>query len=164
MKVNVDLRLKDIPGQLVGALEPISANDGNIRGVVHHHDMKVGARIAVNVTFEVRSEQALEKIMEAWKQREVDIAKIDAFPETHPLQYLVVGNISSKELEAITKGLESMENIASIEIRYTGSANSSSRAALITGKASRKDAIAALDRFFIQRAEKHGYVLIRGLE
>ena len=164
MKVNVDLRLKDIPGQLVGALEPISANDGNIRGVVHHHDQKVGGRIAVNVTFEVRTEQALERIMEVWKKCEVDIAKIDAFLETYPLQYLIVGNITSKELESITKGLESMENIASIEIRYSGSANSSSRAALITGKASKKDAIAALDEFFKGRAEKNNYVLIRGLD
>jgi ACT domain-containing protein len=164
MKVNVDLRLKDIPGQLVGALEPISANDGNIRGVVHHHDMKVGARIAVNVTFEVRSEQALEKILDAWKKRDVDIVKIDAFLETYPIQYLIVGSITSKELESITKGLESMENVASIEIRYTGSANSSSRAALISGKASRKDAIAALDEFFKKRAEKNDYVLVRGLD
>ena len=109
--------LKDVPGQLVGALEPISANDGNIKSVVHHHDVKVGGRIAVNVTFEVRSEQAMDKILSTWKQREVDIAKIDAFFETYPIQYLIVGNISSKEIESITKGLESMENIASIEIR-----------------------------------------------
>ncbi len=164
MKVNVDLRLKDIPGQLVGALEPISANDGNIRGVIHHHDAVVGGRIAVNVTFEVRSEQALDRIMSAWKSREVDIAKIDAFFETYPLQYLLVGNIPSKELESLTKGLESMENVASIEIRYSGSANSSSRAALISGKASKKEAIAALDEFFKRRAEKNDYILIRGLD
>lgn len=164
MKVNVDLRLKDIPGQLVGALEPISANDGNIRGVVHHHDDKVGGRIAVNVTFEVRSEQVLDKIMEVWKKREVDVAKIDAFFETYPIQYLIVGNIPTKELESITKALESMENVASIEVRYTGSANSSSRAALVTGKASKKEAIGSLDQFFKQRSDKHDYILIRGLD
>jgi ACT domain-containing protein len=164
MKVNVNLRLKDIPGQLVGALEPISANDGNIRGVIHHHDDKVGGRIAVNVTFEIRSEQVLDKILEVWKAREVDVAKIDAFFETYPIQYLIVGSITTKELESLTKSLESMENVASIEVRYTGSANSSSRAALVTGKASKKEAIAALDEFFKKRAEKNDYVLVRGLE
>lgn len=164
MKVNVDLRLKDIPGQLVAALEPISKNDGNIRGVVHHHDDKIAGRITVNVTFEVRTEQALDNIMKVWKLGEVDVAKIDAFFETYPIQYLLVGHITSKELESITKGLESMENVASIEIRYSGSANTSSRAALVKGKASKKEAIAALDGFFKQRAEKHNYMLIRGLE
>jgi ACT domain-containing protein len=164
MKVNVNLRLKDIPGQLVGALEPISANDGNIRGVIHHHDEKVGGRIDVNVTFEVRSEQALDNIMKVWKEREVDVAKIDAFFETFPIQYLIVGNITTRELEGLTNGLESMENVASIEVRYSGSAKSSSRAALVTGKASKKEAIAALDKFFHQRAEKNSYMLIRGLD
>ncbi len=164
MKVNADLRLKDIPGQLVGALEPISANDGNIRGVIHHHDDKIGGRIAVNVTFEVRSEQALNKILEVWKKREVDVAKIDSVFETYPIQYLIVGNIPTKELENITKALESMENVASIEVRYTGSANSSSRAALVTGKASKKETIASLDQFFKQRSDKREYILIRGLE
>jgi ACT domain-containing protein len=164
MKVNVNLRRKDIPGQRVGALEPISANDGNIRGVIHHHDDKVGGRIAVNVTFEVRSEQVLDKILEVWKAREVDVAKIDAFFETYPIQYLIVGSITTKELENLTKSLESMENVASIEVRYTGSANSSSRAALVTGKASKKEAIAALDEFFKKRAEKNDYILVRGLE
>jgi ACT domain-containing protein len=164
MKVNVNLRLKDIPGQLVGALEPISANDGNIRGVIHHHDDKVGGRIPVNVTFEIRSEQVLDRILEVWKSREVDVAKIDAFFEIYPIQYLIVGSIATKELESLTKALESMENVASIEVHYTGSANSSSRAALVTGKASKKEAIAALDEFFKKRAEKNDYILVRGLE
>lgn len=164
VKVNVDLRLKDIPGQLVAALEPISKYDGNIRGVVHHHDDRIGGRITVNVIFEVRSEQSLDKILSTWKEGEVDIAKIDAFFETYPIQYLLVGSISSKELESITKGLDAMENVASIEIRYTGTANSSSRAALVTGKASKKETLSTLESFFKQRADKHNYMLIRGLD
>ena len=164
MKVNVDLRLKDVPGQLVAALEPISANDGNIRGVVHHHDERLRGRITVNVIFEVRTEQSLDKILTTWKKREVDVARIDAFFETYPIQYLLVGNITSKELESITKGLEAMENVASIEIRYTGSANSSSRAALVNGKASKKETLATLEGFFKHRADKHNYMLIRRLD
>ncbi len=164
MKVNVDLRLKDVPGQLVAALEPISTYDGNIRGVVHHHDDRIGGRITVNVIFEVRNEQSLDKILSTWKKGEVDVAKIDAFFETYPLQYLLVGNISSKELESITKGLEAMENVASLEIRYTGSANSPSRSALVTGKASKKETARTLETFLKQRADKHNYMLIRGLD
>ena len=51
-----------------------------------------------------------------------------------------------------------------VEGRYTGAANSSSRAALVTGKASKKETIASLDQFFKQRSEKRDYILIRGLE
>ncbi len=164
MKVNVDLRLKDIPGQLVRALEPISANDGNIRGVVHHHDEEVGGRIQVNVTFEVRSEPILAKVLQIWKEREIDVAKIDAIFETYRVEYLLVGDISSKELEGITDSLETIEGIASIDIRYAGSSSSRSRSAMITGKATKKDTIKTLDDYFIKRSEKKGYTLVRGLE
>lgn len=35
MKVNAELYVRDLPGQLVGSLEPISMVSGNIMGVVH---------------------------------------------------------------------------------------------------------------------------------
>lgn len=162
MKVNVDLRLKDVPGQLVWALEPISANDGNIRGVVHHHDAMMGGRIAVNVTFEVRSERTLERILDIWKEREIDVVKMDAFFETYPVQYLLVGNISSQELESITKGLEAMGDLAALDIRFSGT--SSKRAAMVSGKAIRKEAVEVIDSFFKKRADDGGYTIIRGLE
>lgn len=164
MKVNVDLRLKDVPGQLVWALEPISANDGNIRGVVHHHDAMMGGRIAVNVTFEVRSDKTLERILDIWKEREIDVVRMDAVFESYPVQYLLVGNISSGEIESITKGLEAMEGLASLDVRFTGSVTSSKRAAMVTGKAIRKEALEPIEQFFRKRAEDGGYTLIRGLD
>jgi len=164
MKVNADLRLKDVPGQLVGALEPISRFDGNIRGVLHDHDQKVGGRIAVNVTFEVRTEQALDKILGAWKSMEVDVARIDSHLDTMTSQFLLVGKIDAKELEALTAMLESMRNVSSMDIRYSGSGTSPSRAAMVTWKASSREAAAKLERSFRERAEKNGYLLIRGLD
>jgi len=40
MIVSMTLELKDIPGQLVLALSPISEFQGNIMSVVHQHDEK----------------------------------------------------------------------------------------------------------------------------
>lgn len=164
MKVNVDLRLKDVPGQLVWALEPISANDGNIKGVMHHRDSVMGERIAVNVTFEVRTEKTLERILEIWHEREIDVMKMDAVFESFPIQYLLVGNITAEEIESITKGLESMEGLASIDIRFTGTLTSSKRAAIVTGKAIKKSALTTIEDFFKQHAEDGKYTLIRGLD
>lgn len=164
MKVNVDLSLMDIPGQLVGALEPISANDGNIIGVVHHHDVMVGGRIAVNVTFEVRTDKSLERIMEVWEGSNVIVVKMDAVYESYPLQYLLVGDISSREIEALTHGMESMEGVASLDIRITGSLTSGSRAAMVTGRVTREGSLETVEQFFRQHAENGGYMLIRGLE
>ncbi len=162
MKVNVDLRLKDIPGQLVWALEPISTYDGNIMGVVHHHDVVVGGRITVNVTFEVRSEESLQKILDTWKIREIDVAKMGHHFETFPVQYLLVGTISPGELQDLAKKLESVEDLASVDIRYSGSATSERKSAMITGKVTKKEAIKTLNNFFQSWAEKSGFLLIRG--
>ena len=158
MKVNVDLSLMDVPGQLVGALEPISANDGNIIGVVHHHDVVIGDRIVVNLTFEVLTDKSLERILEVWKRNDVVVVKMNAVYESYPLQYLLVGDISSSEIEKLTHGLESMD------IRITGSMTSGSRAAMVTGRVTRHGSLETIERFFRQHAEDGGYMLIRGLE
>ena len=50
----MDLELKDIPGQLVLALQPISDFEGNIVSVIHHRDKKTPrGMIPVQVTFEI---------------------------------------------------------------------------------------------------------------
>lgn len=164
MKVNVDLRLKDVPGQLVSALDPISSCGGNIRGVVHHHDVKDGGRIAVNVTFEASSDPVFHRILDEWEKRDVEVAKINSFIEAYPIRYLLVGDISSAEMESVTRGLESIENVVSIDVRYTGAATSSSHTALITGTVSSQDTLKTLDDFFYERAQKKNYLLVRGLE
>jgi len=164
MKVNVDLSLMDVPGQLVGALEPISANDGNIIGVVHHHDVVIGDRIVVNLTFEVLTDKSLERILEVWKRNDVVVVKMNAVYESYPLQYLLVGDISSSEIEKLTHGLESMEGLESMDIRVTGSMTSGSRAAMVTGRVTRHGSLETIERFFRQHAEDGGYMLIRGLE
>ncbi|MDI6902278.1 MAG: amino acid-binding protein [Methanocellales archaeon] len=54
MRITMDLELKDIPGQLVLALQPISDFEGNIVSVVHHRDKKTPrGMIPVQVTFEI---------------------------------------------------------------------------------------------------------------
>ncbi|NLK26228.1 MAG: hypothetical protein GX307_06625, partial [Euryarchaeota archaeon] len=59
---------------------------------------------------------------------------------------------------------ESMEGLASIDIRFTGSLTSSKRAAIVTGKAIKKSALTTIEDFFKQHAEDGKYTLIRGLD
>lgn len=54
MRITMDLELKDTPGQLVLALQPISDFEGNIVSVVHHRDKKTPrGMIPVQVAFEI---------------------------------------------------------------------------------------------------------------
>jgi ACT domain-containing protein len=163
LKVNVDLRLKDIPGQLVFALEPISTNGGNIVGVVHHRDVVMGGHIAVNVTFEVRSDKTLQRILDTWKEREIDVARMGSLYETFPIECLLVGEISPQELNNIMERIESMEDMESVDVRYSVSAASEGKTAIIFGKVRKQDAVERVERFLEERAAEAGFILIRGL-
>ena len=161
MRVNVDIQLKDIPGQLIGALEPISKHDGNIRGVVHRHDMVSGGKIAINLTFEVGNQKALDNILSDWKEREVDVLKIDHLFETFKLDYVIVGDLPPTEVRKIIEGIQALGDVESIDIRYSVS-GSKDRAALISGKVRNKDVIKKANKFINERAKRSGYIVIRG--
>jgi ACT domain-containing protein len=161
MQVNVDVKLKDVPGQLIGALEPISKNDGNIRSVVHRHDKVSGSKIAINLTFEVANQKALDNILGAWKQREVDVLRIDHLFETFRLDYVIVGELPPTEVRRIIEGIQAIGDVESIDIRYSVS-GSKDRAALISGKVRNKEVIKKANKFINDRAKRAGYMVIRG--
>ncbi|MEM0448568.1 MAG: hypothetical protein QW520_01945 [Methanomassiliicoccales archaeon] len=163
MRVHADLRLKDVPGQLVKALEPISASDGNIVGVVHNHEAVVAGRITVNVTFEISSQRQLERIMAEWKERDIDVARLSSMLETFEFEYLIVGDIKPSELRELTDGIESMEDLVTVDIRYSMSPATGEKAALIFGKVRQKSAIARVEDFLHQRSMHSGLLLISGL-
>ena len=73
MHLNAELYVKDLPGQLVGSLEPISMVDGNIIGVVHDREKIVNQRILVSVTFEVANSKKLDELKSIWKSRDIFI-------------------------------------------------------------------------------------------
>jgi len=163
MRVHADLRLKDVPGQLVRALEPISSFGGNIVGVVHHHDQVAGGRISVNVTFEVKSQKQLESTLQAWKGLDIDVARLSSLFETFEFEYVITGEISPTELREITDGIESVNELDSVDLRYSVSPSTGEKAILIFGKVKQKAALARVDDFLRQRALQSGFLLISGL-
>lgn len=163
MKVNVDLGLEDVPGTLVSALEPISSFDGNIMGVVHHHDKVFGGRIIVNVTFEIGSQSVLEKLKEIWEERGIDIVSLGHLHETFPMEFLLVGNIPPSEVRNIADGLESLEDMDSMDIRLAGSSASDERSALVFGKVRTHEGIDQMEALLKKRGKEVGFLVIRGL-
>ncbi|HXZ23558.1 MAG TPA: hypothetical protein VEH08_02360 [Methanomassiliicoccales archaeon] len=161
--MHADLRLKDVPGQLVRALEPISTFGGNINGVVHHHEKVIGGRISVNVTFEVKGQKQLEGMLQAWKERDVDVAKLSSLFETYEFEYVLAGDISPQELHGITEGIEAVHDLDSVELRYSVSPSTGDKAVLVYGKVKQKAALDRVDDLLRQRAMDSGYLLIGGL-
>jgi ACT domain-containing protein len=57
MQISMKLSLRDAPGNLVAALNPISATGGNIKAVIHEHVPDAQGNIVVNVVVDIPSPQ-----------------------------------------------------------------------------------------------------------
>lgn len=99
MRISMDLELKDIPGQLVNALVPISDAGGNLVSVVHHHAKKTPrGTIPIQVTFDIDDEARLQALKFALESRDIKIARMN---EAKLLEYrtvLIVGHIVHSDI------------------------------------------------------------------
>jgi len=163
MRVNVDLRLKDVPGQLIRALEPISLYEGNIVGVIHNHDLVTGGRISVNVTFEYRDQRALDAIFASWKDRGVEVVKIGEIFRTYSTEYLLVGDLSHSTLQSITENIEKMDGIETIDLQYSLSSGTTNKSVLLLVNVRQKDLLKKIDEYLMHRSESGEFLLIRGM-
>jgi ACT domain-containing protein len=93
----MDLELKDIPGQLVNALVPISDAGGNLISVVHHHAKKTPrGTIPIQVTFDI--DGSLDALKSALESRDIRIARVN---EKKLLEYhtvMIVGHIVHSDI------------------------------------------------------------------
>jgi len=74
MKVDMLLALKDVPGSLLRALEPISSHGGNIVSVLHSRGEK--DLVEVKIVFRIADQESLNLIKRDLEKRRVQIPEI----------------------------------------------------------------------------------------
>lgn len=164
MMVNAELYVRDLPGQLVGSLEPISMVDGNIVGVVHDREQKVNQRILVSVTFEVSTSGQLDQLKAIWKSMDIIISKMGSVYETITTEYMVLGKFNAAYVDDLIDQASKIVNFESVDVGYSsGKSVSGKRTALITAELRGEEERARLDEFFVQSCERDKLMLIRGL-
>ena len=100
MKVNMLLKLKDVPGSLIGALNPISSHGGNIIGVLH---LRGGiGHVPVQVTFGIIDESSLNLINESLKKENVRVSRIEVeghiYYEKKTHLFCLIGHVIDKDI------------------------------------------------------------------
>ncbi|MDY6986219.1 MAG: ACT domain-containing protein [Candidatus Thermoplasmatota archaeon] len=75
IRINADLQLNDVPGQLLRALTPIAEVGGNIVGIVHERSNVINGKIVVKVVFDIESED-LPIVLEKLRKSEVEVMRI----------------------------------------------------------------------------------------
>ena len=164
MKVNADLYVKDVPGQLVGSLDPISLVDGNIVGVVHNREEVMDGRISVNITFEVDSAEQLDKLKDIWRSKDVIISRIGSVVETFPMDYMLIGDISASSIEKMLEKAKKKVSVESIDVRYSSKAASKMQTIMISAKVCSREDIKKLDSFLASECSVLKVTYIRGVE
>jgi len=95
----MDLELKDMPGQLVLALQPISEFGGNIVSVLHHRDKKTArGLIPVQITFEIDGEK-LKELINRMKSNGITIAQIGEDRLREKATMILIGHIIHSDIK-----------------------------------------------------------------
>jgi ACT domain-containing protein len=98
MIVSMTLELKDIPGQLVLALAPISELHGNIMSVVHQHEEKTPrGTIPVQVTFEI-DQGVLDELIEKLEKSGVGVARVGEERLRSSISVVLIGHIIHSDI------------------------------------------------------------------
>ena len=93
IRISMDLELKDVPGQLVSALRPISELGGNIVSVVHHRDKKTPTgSIPVQITFEIE-EKNVKKVLEELEAHGIRIVRAGEDRLRETTSVIILGHV-----------------------------------------------------------------------
>jgi ACT domain-containing protein len=121
--INLEVKLPDTPGSLVGLINPISKNGGNIYGILHYHDRKINNMIPVSVTFELSEEIkeiSLQNIKRELRKKEIQIEKITYGFEKKGITVLLTGHVFDTDVMDTIKRLASKNiNVSELEAKFT---------------------------------------------
>lgn len=162
--LNAELYVKDLPGQLVGSLEPISMVDANIISVVHDREKLVNNRITVSVTFEIGNTKKLDELKSIWRSMDIIISKMGSVYETVTREFMLVGRFNATYIENLIDEASTIVQLVSADIGYTSKNGSSDKhTAMITAEVRSEKDIEALDGFFMDACKKDDMLYIRGI-
>lgn len=98
MQVSMKLEMKDAPGQLVAALQPISEVGGNIIAVIHQRDEKAeDDRLGVQIVLEIPDDR-LNELIARIKDKGVNVVRIGKRRLLYTQTVIMIGHIMHTDL------------------------------------------------------------------
>ncbi|NPE29305.1 amino acid-binding protein [Methanococcoides sp. SA1] len=99
MRVSMDIELKDTPGQLLLALNPISEFKGNLKSIVHHHEERTPrSTIPVQLVFEIEPAN-LDVLIVRLEENGIGVARVDEKRFTAHGAVLLIGHIVHTDIQ-----------------------------------------------------------------
>lgn len=119
MRIELDVELKDVPGQLVRALEPISALGGNIISVVHMREERTGGRVPVRITFESDNSGRLEKILSELELADVWVSKVGESKKKQKITVVLIGHVVDTDLRDTIDRLNAISGVMVADMKLS---------------------------------------------
>jgi ACT domain-containing protein len=164
MIVSMDLELKDVPGQLVRALMPLSKFGANIMTVIHHHDERTPrGNIPVQVVFQLTNGK-LNEIIDDLEKNDMHIVSIGKKPLHEEMTVILIGHIVHNDIGDTIDQIDrtGFAEVVHLSISMPGINEPSSASFVINamGKAELEDALNILKRV----AHKKGLLVIEPID
>ncbi|MCD6210293.1 MAG: hypothetical protein OCU20_01050 [Methanophagales archaeon] len=160
MKISMDIELKDIPGQLVQALKPVSDLGGNIISVLHQRDRKTASgRVPVQLVFEME-ERRLDRLVEKLKAEGMHVVSIGKERLKDSMVVILIGHIVHSDIRDTIEKIDStgFAEVVGLSLSMPGVDKKSSAALVLSaiGKKELKEALKILEA----TASKKGIMVI----
>jgi len=102
MKVTMDIELKDEPGQLILALEPVSRNRANLISVFHYHKsnntIKTGGeKVQVQLVLDAKS-PVIDKIKNDMENAGIRVLRIGEEKYRETMMVLMIGHVVDTDI------------------------------------------------------------------
>jgi ACT domain-containing protein len=121
MFVEMVLGLKDVPGMLVKALEPISGNGGNIVSVLHSRGK--GDVVDVNVAFRVKDDATLNRILSALKEGGMSVKSVNVEGQRYyrkkSISFILVGHVIDEDIQGTIDEINRIGLVRDIDVRMS---------------------------------------------
>ena len=118
MIVHMKLELKDKPGSLIRALEPISSHGGNIVSVTHSRAEK--KRVLVQIIFKISDLRMLDLIKNKLRQGKVAVTYVDIegrkYYARKVLYYMFVGHVIDTDIQDTIDRINKVGLVSDIDV------------------------------------------------
>lgn len=133
MKVELELGLKDVPGSLIGALQPISESGGNIKSVVHMRG--VGELVGVKVVFTIGDLESLDALKKVLVKNGVHVSEMSvegrSYYSKKTLSFLFIGHVIDTDIQDTIDRINEVGLVSDFSVSMTDPKRKSSAIMLV---------------------------------
>ncbi len=158
------LEMKDRPGQLVAALQPISAVGGNIIAVIHQREISAATEtLDVQIVLKL-PEGRLSRLLELLREQGVNVVRIDEERLLYECTLIMIGHLMHTDLSDTVDRIDTTGSAEVTELSLVMPAISSPSSARITIRSTTRTEMKKAIRILRGVAEQKSLLIIEPLE